>query len=164
MTHTPQAPTHTTNLNTIGPTVPEIQKRGVHVRTCRDTPPVTTAYAAVNGIAIACQLSNQSAEPLPSNSRRNICDTPQAARARCHNIGTDMIRYLSHARQEGWGYPPKRTACQSGLRFQRYKPLKTVTTAGSSYSDFWCMSAETRFALRARLLRLFSCLCNCFKE
>ena len=41
-----------------------------------------------------------------------------------------MIRHWSHARQRGWGYPPKKTACQSGLRFQRYKPLKSVTTAG----------------------------------
>ena len=41
-----------------------------------------------------------------------------------------MIRHWSHARQKGWGYPPKKTACQSGLRFQRYKPLKSVTTAG----------------------------------
>ena len=29
------------NLNTIGQAVPEVQKRGLHVRTCRDTPPVT---------------------------------------------------------------------------------------------------------------------------
>ena len=41
-----------------------------------------------------------------------------------------MIRHWSHARQKGWGYPPKKTACQSGLRFQRYKPLKSVITAG----------------------------------
>ena len=41
-----------------------------------------------------------------------------------------MIRHWSHARQKGWGYPPKKTACQSGLRFQRYKPPKSVTTAG----------------------------------
>ena len=33
-------PTHIPNLNTIGRTVPEIQKRDVHVRTCRDTPPM----------------------------------------------------------------------------------------------------------------------------
>ena len=30
--------THTPNLNTIGRAVYGIQKRGVHVRTCRDTP------------------------------------------------------------------------------------------------------------------------------
>ena len=41
-----------------------------------------------------------------------------------------MIWHGSHARQKGWGYPPKKTACQSGLRFQRYKSLKSVTTAG----------------------------------
>ena len=45
-------------------------------------------------------------------------------------MGTDMIRHWSHTRQERWGYPPKETACQSSLRFQRYKPLKSVTTAG----------------------------------
>ena len=27
-------------------------------------------------------------------------------------VGTDMIRHWSHARQKGWGYPPKKTACQ----------------------------------------------------
>ena len=41
-----------------------------------------------------------------------------------------MIRHWSHARQKGWGYPLKKIACQSGLRFQRYKPLKSVTTTG----------------------------------
>ena len=41
-----------------------------------------------------------------------------------------MIRQWSHTRQKGSGYPPKKTACQSGLRFQSYKPLKSVTTAG----------------------------------
>ena len=35
--------THTPNLNTIGRALCEIEKRGVHVRTCRDTPSVTTA-------------------------------------------------------------------------------------------------------------------------
>ena len=45
-------------------------------------------------------------------------------------VGTNMIRHWSHARQKGWGYTPKKTACQSDLRFQRYKPLKSVTTAG----------------------------------
>ena len=63
--------------------------------------------------------------------------SPQVARA---TVGTDMFRHWSHARQKGWGYPPKKTACQSGLHFQRYKPLKSVTTAGRpagrSYSDF----------------------------
>ena len=33
-------PTHIPNFNTIGQTVPEIQKRGVHVRTCKDTLPM----------------------------------------------------------------------------------------------------------------------------
>ena len=33
-------PTNTSNLNTIGQAFPEIQERGVHVRTCRGTPPM----------------------------------------------------------------------------------------------------------------------------
>ena len=32
---------HIPNLNTIGQADPEIQKCGLHVRTCRDTPPMT---------------------------------------------------------------------------------------------------------------------------
>ena len=34
-------PSHTPKLNPIGRAVPEIQKCGLHVRTCRDTPPLT---------------------------------------------------------------------------------------------------------------------------
>ena len=64
--------THTPKLNTIGRAVPEIQKRGVHVRTCRDTPPVTTVKVVTNGSPSACQISTQSAQPLPRNSKRNI--------------------------------------------------------------------------------------------
>ena len=53
-------------------------------------------------------------------------------------MGTDIIRHWSQTWQEGWGYPPKKAACQSGIRFQRYKkrdymvvtPLKSMTTAG----------------------------------
>ena len=33
--------THIPNLNTIGQADPEIQECGLHVRTCRDTPPMT---------------------------------------------------------------------------------------------------------------------------
>ena len=33
-------------------------------------------------------------------------------------------------------YPPKKTACRLNARFQRYKPLKSVTTAGRSLSEF----------------------------
>ena len=65
-------PTYTPNLNTIGQAVPEIQKCGVHVCTCRDTPLVITACTTTNGTPIAYQISTQSAQPLPSSSRRSI--------------------------------------------------------------------------------------------
>ena len=41
-------PTYLLNLNTIGQAVPEIQKRGVHVRTCRDTPPMNCVKHVVH--------------------------------------------------------------------------------------------------------------------
>ena len=43
------APSHTQNLNAIFPTVCEIWKRGVHVRTCRCTPPQTCRKHLSNG-------------------------------------------------------------------------------------------------------------------
>ena len=56
--------------------------------------------------------------------------SPQVARATCHSWHWhDSAWGPMHGRRDG-GYPSKKTACQSGLRFQRYKPLKSVTTAG----------------------------------
>ena len=43
------APSHTQNLNAILPAVCEIWKRGVHVRTCRCTPPQTCRKNLSNG-------------------------------------------------------------------------------------------------------------------
>ena len=43
------APSHTQNLNAILPAVCEIWKRGVHVRTCRCTPPQTCRKHLSNG-------------------------------------------------------------------------------------------------------------------
>ena len=43
------APSHTQNLNAILPAVCEIWKRGVHVRTCRCTPPQTCVKHLTNG-------------------------------------------------------------------------------------------------------------------
>ena len=43
------APSHTQNLNAILPVVCEIWKRGVHVRTCRCTPPQTCRKHLSNG-------------------------------------------------------------------------------------------------------------------
>ena len=43
------APSHTQNLNAILPAVCEIWKKGVHVRTCRCTPPQTCRKHLSNG-------------------------------------------------------------------------------------------------------------------
>ena len=89
----------------------------VHVRTCRDAPPQPRLVESTYLVT-----------PNPRHPLRQ--HAPRAP------VGTDIIRHWSHTRQEGWGCPSKKTACQSGLRFQRYKPLKSVTTAGRSYLDF----------------------------
>ena len=58
--------------------------------------------------------------------------SPKVARATCHNgYWQDSALVPYTAEEMGLhSYAPKKTACQSGLRFQRYKPLKSVTTAG----------------------------------
>ena len=61
---TSSPPTHTTNLNTIGQAVPEIQKRGVHVRKCRDTPNMTYVRHLVHDPQRTHQNWTQSAEPF----------------------------------------------------------------------------------------------------
>ena len=71
---------HTTERHQRGFKVPMemgSQKRGVHVRTCRDTPPMITACTTINGTTIAYQISAQSAQPLPSSNRRKFLDQNQ---------------------------------------------------------------------------------------
>ena len=50
---------------------------------CVDT--ATNACTTTKWDSIAYQISTRSAQPLSSSSRRNICDTPKAARATCPN-------------------------------------------------------------------------------
>ena len=76
---------------------------------------------ATNGAPIESQISTQSAQALPRNSRWNICNTPQAARATCHNghtVHTDMIRHWSRTRQEprGLGLRTKEDRLSIGLK------------------------------------------------
>ena len=71
--------------------------------------------------------------------------TPSGRHAPRATVGTGTILHWSHTRKKGWGYPPKKTACQSGFRFQRYKSIKSVTTAGRPVAhtqDFPLFSVE----------------------
>ena len=43
-------------LNPIGQAVPEIQKRGLHVRTCRDTPPMTCVKHLVHDLQLITKI------------------------------------------------------------------------------------------------------------
>ena len=114
----------------------------MHVRTCRYTPTATIAWALQ--LMHALQLSETQLHAKFHHNRASryrvaageALVTPLRRHAPGAPIGTDMIRHWSHTRQEGWDYPSKKTACQSGLRFQRYKPLKSVTMAGRTMK-FW---------------------------
>ena len=68
--HSSWPTTHSPNSNTIGQAVPEIQKRGVHVRTCRRRYPAAMPFVKciANGHPTTYQISTQSAEPLLSYS------------------------------------------------------------------------------------------------
>ena len=52
------------NLNTIGQADPEIQKCGLHVHTCRDTPPTTCVKHLVHDPQLTHQNWTQSAKPI----------------------------------------------------------------------------------------------------
>ena len=90
------------------------------------------------------------------NTGRNICDIPPGSTR--HVPQWLLARFgigLIHGRRDGGThYPPKKTVCQSGFPFQRYKPLKSVTTAGRpagrraglSYSGFSLILSRTRLA------------------
>ena len=76
---------------------------------------MTTACTATNGTPIACKIStSQSVKPLPSSSRRNICNTPQAARATCYSYHSHVtvLVIVTHFRKR-WDYPTKKAARRS---------------------------------------------------
>ena len=70
-------PTHIPNLNTIGQADPEIQKCGLHVRTCRDTPPMTCVKHLVHDLNLTHQNWTQSAEPF-LRYRSAVCTCARA--------------------------------------------------------------------------------------
>ena len=70
-------PTHTPKLNSIGQAAPEIQKRGLHVRTCRDTQPMTCGKHLGNESKPTHQIWIQSAEPFV-RYRSAVCTCARA--------------------------------------------------------------------------------------
>ena len=98
----------------------------MHVRTRGDTPPVTTGYTVPNGFLKTYKISTQSAQPLPSYSKR-VVSTPHLRRAQRAAVVTHINRYNSHRQERRWSYPSEKTACQSDLRFKSYKLLHNIT-------------------------------------
>ena len=76
-------PSHTPNLNTIRPAVCEMWKTGVHVRTCRCSPPQTCGQHLFNGSLVTHQIWTQSGQPLWSYRGRGCLRHPPPARATC---------------------------------------------------------------------------------
>ena len=70
-------PTHIPNLNTIGQADPEIQKCGLHVRTCRDTPPMTCVKHLVHDPQLTHENWTQSAKPI-RRYRSAVCTCARA--------------------------------------------------------------------------------------
>ena len=70
-------PTQTPNFNTIGQAIPEMQKRGVHVRTCRDIPPMTCGKHIVHGPQPTHQIRTQSVKPF-LRYRSAVCTCARA--------------------------------------------------------------------------------------
>ena len=71
------APSHTQNLNVILPAVCEIWKRGVHVRTCRCTPPQTCGNHLSNGSLVTHKIWTQSAQSFARCGGR-VCTCARA--------------------------------------------------------------------------------------
>ena len=71
------APSHTQNLNAILPAVCEIWKRGVHVRTCRCTPPQTCRKHLSNGPLVTHKIWTQSSQPF-ARSGKGMCTCARA--------------------------------------------------------------------------------------
>ena len=135
------------------PAVPEIQKRSVHVRTCRDSLSMTTARTATNRTPIAFKMSTQSVRPLSSSSRRNICDAPRSALATCYCYRSHVTVLFSLTLGKDT-QPKKKNARRSNARFQRYKFLKSVTIgsglAGPLNVEIFCQLTMNSLGLRPR--------------
>ena len=72
-THGYWVPYHPPTFSRMRPAVPEIWKRGAHVRTCRCTPPMTCGKQMVNDPKPTHQISTQSAK-LFLRCRKAVCN------------------------------------------------------------------------------------------
>ena len=88
---------HTPNLNAIGQAVPEIQKLGGPVRTCRVYQPGTSAYTEL----MDPQLHAEFHHNRPSRYRETAGGTFVISLKPRAIVGTDMIQHCSYIRQEG---------------------------------------------------------------
>ena len=154
-----------------------MQKRGVHVRTCRDTPPMNCVKHLVHDPQLThqnwtqpaasrswdtearskstCEISTQSAQPLPRYSRRNICDIPSGSTRHVPQWALPWFGIGSmHGRRDGDTHQRRPLVNRAyGFRdisLSKAWPRPAGQRAGRSYSDFLCISVETRFALHAR--------------
>ena len=154
------APSHTQNLNAILPAVCEISKRGVHVRTCRCTPPQTCGKHLSNGSLVTHQIWTQSGQPLWSYRGRGCLRHPLPGT--CHvpwqapvGIGTGQIRNLLNGDIEQRRPLVNRSTRSRDISFSKAwwgRVGSGRVGSGRAYSDFSLKPQKTRSALRAPLV------------
>ena len=83
-------PSHAPNLNTIRPAVCEIWKTGVHVRTCRCTPPQTCVKHLSNGSLATHQIWTQSAQPFARSGKR-VCTCARADALHLRHVASTYL-------------------------------------------------------------------------
>ena len=143
---------------------------------CECTPPMTFVKHLGNDSKSTHQISTQSSQPLQRNSRRNICDALQAARATCHSRQWALTWFSIgpiHGRRDGATHQRRplvnRAYSSRGITYTLlipYKHLKSVTTAGRPVAhtqDFPLFSVELARPSASLVTRgfTFSCYFHC---
>ena len=99
------------------------------MRTCRDTTSVACGNVAAGESLTTYRMLTQSAQSLRSSSENAISDTSHVARATRHGRH-QRESALDSQKVEGMWLLSKEDRLSIGPRLQRYKLLKSVTTAG----------------------------------
>ena len=88
---------HTPSFSAICRAVPEIRKRGAHVRRCTCTPPLTFVKRQANGSLATNQISAQSVQPLPrygkggASARAQVCTVSFTPPMTCVNMHRVLV-------------------------------------------------------------------------
>ena len=152
------APSHTQNLNAILPAVCEIWKRGVHLRTCRRTPPQTCRKHLSNGPLDTHKIWTQSSQPFARSGKR-VCTCARAYALHLKYVSsTYLMGPLSHTKfernrasrcgvTEGEGVfntlSPARSTCRGRHRWPQGCGVGVGAGVGVSRSRLFSLESES---------------------